>query len=63
MRLGATAGKVCGAGGGGCFFAYLPDASDTRRRDQVRAAIEELGIRHLPFRAAPKGLEVRVTRA
>jgi D-glycero-alpha-D-manno-heptose-7-phosphate kinase len=67
MRLGATAGKVCGAGGGGCFLVYLPESLDStagqQKRDQIRTAIEALGIRSLPFKAAPKGLEVRVTRA
>jgi D-glycero-alpha-D-manno-heptose-7-phosphate kinase len=67
MLGGATAGKVCGAGGGGCFFVYVPEGSDqpsgAKKRDQIRASIESLGIRALPFKAASKGLEVRVTRA
>jgi D-glycero-alpha-D-manno-heptose-7-phosphate kinase len=66
-RLGAVGGKVCGAGGGGCFFLYLPESSDTPRgadqRQQIRTRLETLGVKHLPFKAVARGLEVKVTRA
>ncbi|NDD92672.1 hypothetical protein EBZ37_11355, partial [bacterium] len=67
LQSGATGGKVCGAGGGGCFFLYLPEPSDSPKGAEQRAAIrsklESLGIRHLPFKAVGRGLEVKVTRA
>jgi D-glycero-alpha-D-manno-heptose-7-phosphate kinase len=49
---GATAAKVCGAGGGGCLFCYGPP----ERRDAVAAALTEGGARMLPFRLEPQGL-------
>ncbi|MEN9722100.1 MAG: hypothetical protein RJB38_86 [Pseudomonadota bacterium] len=66
-RQGATGGKVCGAGGGGCFFLYLPEPADSpqgqEQRQRIRQELETLGLKHLPFKAAPRGLEVKVTRA
>lgn len=56
---GAVAGKVCGAGGGGCFFAFFPD-EDPRRRARLTTKISSLGIRPLAFNAVHQGLEVRV---
>jgi D-glycero-alpha-D-manno-heptose-7-phosphate kinase len=49
---GATAAKVCGAGGGGCLFCYGPPA----KRDAVAAALTAGGARLLPFRLEPQGL-------
>lgn len=60
MEKGATAGKICGAGGGGCFFIYLPERSPGIRDAIVREVGALPGIRHLPFRAARKGLEVEI---
>jgi D-glycero-alpha-D-manno-heptose-7-phosphate kinase len=58
---GATAGKICGAGGGGCFFAYIPEADENRRR-VIEEKISALpGIRSLPFKAVPHGLQVEVS--
>jgi D-glycero-alpha-D-manno-heptose-7-phosphate kinase len=58
MTKGATAGKICGAGGGGCFFVYLPEKS-AGLKSAIAAEIGALpGIRHLPFRAAKQGLQV-----
>jgi D-glycero-alpha-D-manno-heptose-7-phosphate kinase len=51
--------KVCGAGGGGCFFILLP-AADPGIKEKVRAAVlESSDIRPLPFEAVPHGLTVR----
>lgn len=60
---GVTAGKICGAGGGGCFFVFAPKA-DPGLRDKLIARITGLGgIRHLPCRAVPRGVEVQDSRA
>ncbi len=54
---GAQAGKVCGAGGGGCLFCLVaPEA-----RDAVAAALDAGGATVLPFQIDPQG--VRLTRA
>ena len=55
-----SAGKVCGAGGGGCFFVYSPDPSGKAKIEQALAA---QGFRPLPFRAVPHGLDVQITAA
>lgn len=52
-RAGATAGKVCGAGGGGCLFCLTPPD----RRDAVAAALEQGGARLLPFSIETEGLQ------
>jgi D-glycero-alpha-D-manno-heptose-7-phosphate kinase len=57
-----SAAKVCGAGGGGCFFIYLPEPTKDLR-SRITEEFSKLGIRSLPFKAAPRGLEVQVTRA
>jgi D-glycero-alpha-D-manno-heptose-7-phosphate kinase len=57
-----SAAKVCGAGGGGCFFIYLPEPTD-QLRTEIFDEFSKLGIRSLPFKAVPRGLEVQVTRA
>jgi len=52
MRAGATAAKVCGAGGGGCLFCYGPPD----RRDAIRHALAGGGARLLDFRIERDGL-------
>jgi D-glycero-alpha-D-manno-heptose-7-phosphate kinase len=56
-----VSGKVCGAGGGGCFFFYTPDGSDAHRH--ALSTLNIPGIVPLPFKAVPRGLEVWVNRA
>jgi D-glycero-alpha-D-manno-heptose-7-phosphate kinase len=50
---GATAAKVCGAGGGGCIFFYARP-SDT---DAVRQAVAAGGARLLDYRIETEGLQ------
>lgn len=51
-RAGAKAGKVCGAGGGGCLFCLVePD-----RHDAVSAALASGGATVLPVTIEAKGL-------
>jgi D-glycero-alpha-D-manno-heptose-7-phosphate kinase len=52
MQAGATAAKVCGAGGGGCLFCYGPPAA----RDAIRSALAAGGARVLDYRIEPTGL-------
>ncbi len=52
MRAGASAAKVCGAGGGGCLFGYGPPD----RRDAIREALASGGARLLEFRIDQSGL-------
>jgi D-glycero-alpha-D-manno-heptose-7-phosphate kinase len=54
-RMGSTAAKACGAGGGGCVvFLVEPDA-----KRKVAQAIAEAGAQVLPARVAPRGVQVR----
>jgi D-glycero-alpha-D-manno-heptose-7-phosphate kinase len=52
MRAGASAAKVCGAGGGGCLFCYGPP---DRWRD-IREALARGGARLLDYRIERDGL-------
>ena len=51
---GATAAKVCGAGGGGCLFCYGPPSS----RPAIAAALASGGARVLDYRIEMEGLRV-----
>jgi D-glycero-alpha-D-manno-heptose-7-phosphate kinase len=51
---GATAGKVCGAGGGGCLFCYGPPSARAAIADALAAG----GARLLPFSFEDEGLRV-----
>ena len=51
---GATAAKVCGAGGGGCLFCYGPPSA----RDAVAAALASGGARLLDYRIEAEGLQL-----
>ena len=52
MQAGATAAKVCGAGGGGCLFCYGPPD----RRGAISQALAAQGARVLDFRFEQHGL-------
>ncbi len=51
---GATAAKVCGAGGGGCLFCYGPPAS----RPAIATALAEGGARVLDYHIETEGLRL-----
>src|SRR5207244_9576715 len=51
---GATAAKVCGAGGGGCLFCYGPPAGNA----SIAAALAEGGARVLDFHLESVGLQI-----
>jgi D-glycero-alpha-D-manno-heptose-7-phosphate kinase len=51
-EAGATAAKVCGAGGGGCLFCFGPPA----RQAAIREALAGGGARLLDFRLEKHGL-------
>jgi D-glycero-alpha-D-manno-heptose-7-phosphate kinase len=53
-RAGATAAKVCGAGGGGCVVCYGPPDA----RDAVAAALTAGGARVLDYQIEMEGLRV-----
>jgi D-glycero-alpha-D-manno-heptose-7-phosphate kinase len=57
-RNGALAGKVCGAGGGGCLTLLIePDA-----RKSVEAAVIAAGGELLPMKIDRHGVRVSVKR-
>jgi D-glycero-alpha-D-manno-heptose-7-phosphate kinase len=60
QKITPIAGKVCGAGGGGCFFVYLENQLDQKSR--IEEAFVSQGMRSLPFHAVPRGLEIQVAR-
>jgi D-glycero-alpha-D-manno-heptose-7-phosphate kinase len=51
--------KVCGAGGGGCFFILLPGKDPEVKKRVQEAVLQSPDIRALPFEAVPHGLTVR----
>jgi D-glycero-alpha-D-manno-heptose-7-phosphate kinase len=51
---GATAAKVCGAGGGGCLFCYGPP----RARASIAEALTREGARILDYRIEMEGLRL-----
>jgi D-glycero-alpha-D-manno-heptose-7-phosphate kinase len=51
---GATAAKVCGAGGGGCLFCYGPPTS----RPAIATALSAGGARVLEYRIETEGLRL-----
>ena len=52
MAAGATAAKVCGAGGGGCLFCYGPPAA----QGTIREALAAGGARLLDYQIERHGL-------
>lgn len=58
FKQGASAGKICGAGGGGCFFVYIDDPNPDLRSRVLSAVQQVPGIAALPFEWTPHGLTV-----
>ena len=54
QAAGATAAKVCGAGGGGCLFCYGPP----QVQSAIAAALAAGGARILPYRIETEGLVI-----
>ena len=54
-RAGARAARICGAGGGGCFFLV----ADPSNQQKVIRAVESAGARHMPYRLARAGVAVK----
>ena len=54
MAAGATAAKVCGAGGGGCLFCYGPPSA----RGAIAAALAAGGARLLDYHIETEGLRL-----
>jgi D-glycero-alpha-D-manno-heptose-7-phosphate kinase len=54
-RAGATAGKVCGAGGGGCLFCF----SEPEATGRVREALAAGGARILDYHIETEGLIIQ----
>jgi D-glycero-alpha-D-manno-heptose-7-phosphate kinase len=59
QKIAPVSGKVCGAGGGGCFFVYLDGSLEQKSR--IEEAFVAQGMRTLPFHAVPHGLDIAVT--
>jgi len=51
---GAVAGKVCGAGGGGCLFLWAKEG----RGDAIRSRLVELGGEILDYEFTPQGVSI-----
>src|SRR5262249_46325155 len=59
LAAGATAAKVCGAGGGGCLFCYGP----ARARTAIADALAKGGARVLDYRIETEGLRIEARGA
>ena len=57
-KNGALAGKVCGAGGGGCVTLLI----EPQARERVEAAVRGAGGEILPMHIDRSGVRVKVTR-
>lgn len=58
-QISPVFGKVCGAGGGGCFYLYLTEPDKGPEIvSQLLQRLEEKNIRALPFQCDRKGLHV-----
>lgn len=63
MAEGASAFKVCGAGGGGCFFFYIESGAPDAKARIIQKVTALPGVKHLPIHAVPRGLRVKTSNA
>jgi D-glycero-alpha-D-manno-heptose-7-phosphate kinase len=54
-EAGASASKICGAGGGGCMISVAP----LEQRTAVEAALTKAGATVMPFKIARQGLTIK----
>ena len=59
-KVSDLAFKVCGAGGGGCFFILLPEKDLAIKEKVKNAVLESKDIIPLSFESVPHGLTVRI---
>ncbi len=59
LSAGATGGKLCGAGAGGCFVFYCAP----ERQERLRSALEARGLTAYEVAPSTRGLEVSITGA
>ncbi len=57
LKMGALAGKVCGAGGGGCIAFIVPPA----KKQSIMEELASKGTQVLPFRFVSRPLDVRAS--
>jgi D-glycero-alpha-D-manno-heptose-7-phosphate kinase len=60
-KEGAVAFKICGAGGGGCFFVLLPEPNPALAKKIVKK-LGALDMRPLEFKAVPRGLTIHTKK-
>jgi D-glycero-alpha-D-manno-heptose-7-phosphate kinase len=63
-KISPLSGKICGAGGGGCFFVYLPSSDEAELleiKPKIQKIFSDQGIQYLSFNGVSKGLEIKVT--
>ncbi len=60
QKITKSAFKVCGAGGGGCFFVLLPTDDPMMKPKVIQTVTSIPGIQSLPFEPVAHGLDVKV---
>lgn len=63
-RFPDSRGKICGAGGGGCFFfLHGGEVPTPQQKRELNQELEKAGIRALPFEVSLQGLQTQVTES
>ncbi|MGK5086697.1 hypothetical protein WDW86_04010 [Bdellovibrionota bacterium FG-2] len=63
QKIHPLAEKICGAGGGGCFFVFLDQPISESLAQSFKNHFQTFGMRHLPFRGVSRGLDIQVSHA